>query len=341
MFTIKKYKFYIILCVISVVQIACKKYEEVPVEARTEDLVYDGKDINGFFADQALTNLYTFLPKGYNRIDGAFLDAATDDGVSSKLSSNIYLLSKGLQSSSQLVDDSFQDNYTAIYRVNQFLSKVDVVPVAAATKQSWKGEARFIRAMSYFELTKRYGGVPLLSDKVLTLNDGVNIPRNTYAECVQYIVSECDAISGFLPKEPVSAVQVGRITEGAALALKARILLYAASPLNNPSNDLAKWQAAAAASKAVIDLTYYALNASFVNAFITRSDKEVILAFQQARNLNLERANSPSGYVSDLYTSSGSTSPSQDLVDAFPTITGRAITDAGSGYSATNAIKLT
>jgi hypothetical protein len=193
-----------------------------------------------------------------------------------------------------------------------------------------------MRAMSYFELTKRYGGVPLLSDKVLTLTDAVNIPRNTYAECIQYIVSECDAISGLLLKEPVTAVQVGRITQGSALALKARALLYAASPLNNPSNDLAKWQAAAAAAKAVIDLNFYALNASFVNAFITRNDKEVILAFQQARNLNLERANSPAGYVSDLYTSNGSTSPSQDLVDAFPTITGRAITDAGSGYSASN-----
>ncbi len=336
MFTINKYKICIVLLTLSALQFACKKFEEVPVEARTEELVYDSKDINGFFSEQALTNLYTFLPKGFNRIEGAYLDAATDDGVSSQLSSNIYLLSKGLQSSTQLVDDSFGSNYTAIFRANQFLSKVDVVPVIALTKQYWKAEARFIRAMSYFELVKRYGGVPLIGDKVYTLEDKINLPRNTYADCVQYIVSECNAISGLLLKEPLSAVQTGRITQGAALALKARILLYAASPLNNPSNDVSKWQAAADAAKAVIDLNFYALNANFVNAFITRSDKEVILAFQQARNQNLEVAQSPSGYVSDLYTSNGTTSPSQDLVDAFPTLTGRPISDPGSGFNATN-----
>ncbi|MEJ7691732.1 RagB/SusD family nutrient uptake outer membrane protein [Daejeonella sp.] len=336
MVTRKKYKICVALLILSTFQLACKKFEDVPLEARTEDLVYDSKDINGFFADQAVTNLYTFLPRGYNRIDGAYLDAATDDGVSSQLTSDIYLLSKALQSSTQLVDDSFASNYTAIFRANQFLSKVDVVPVVALTKQYWKAEARFIRAMSYFELIKRYGGVPLLGDKIFTLDDKISLPRNTYDEGVQYIVSECDAISGLLLKEPVSAVQVGRITQGAALALKARVLLYSASPLNNPSNNVTKWLSAANAAKAVIDLNYYALNVSFVNAFVTRSDKEVIFAFQQSRNQNLEIAQSPAGYVSDLYSSRGLTSPSQDLVDAFPTLSGRPITDPASGYSASN-----
>jgi len=333
-FTRKNYTFFIMLCVINTFQLGCQKVEKVPLEAKTEDLVYDEKDLNGVVANQAITNLYTFLPTGFNRIDGSYLDAATDDGITSQYASNIQLLSKGLQSSTQLVDNTFGDSYTGINRASLFLSKIDVVPVTDETKTLWKAEARFIRAMCYFELIKRYGGVPLLGDKILTLYDDIHIPRNSYAECVQYIVNECDSISDHLLKEPVTAVQLGRITQGAALALKSRVLLYAASPLNNPSNDVTKWETAAEAAKAVIDLGYYALNANFVNVFITRKDKEAILAYQDVKNQDLERANSPAGYVSDLYTSSGSTSPTQDLVDAFPTITGKAITDPTSGYDA-------
>lgn len=315
---------------------SCKKYETEPLELLTEDLVYDKMDVNGTYADRALTNLYTFLPMGFNRIDNSFLDAATDDAVSSEQSNNIEILSQALQSSSQPVDDNFANAYTGIYRANLFLSKIDVVPVTAATKQTWKSEARFIRAMLYFELVKRYGGVPLLGNSVFTLNDNISVPRHSFTECVQFIVAECDSINNTLKKEPVTAVETGRITQGASLTLKARTLLYAASPLNNPSNDPAKWQAAANAAKAVTDLNYYALNASFVTAFTTRSNnKEVILAFQQPTNTTLERALAPPGYQ-NLNNSSGLISPTEDLVAVFPMLTGLAITDPSSGYNAAN-----
>lgn len=314
-------------------QYGCKKYETEPLEALTEDIIYDKMDVNGTYADRALTNLYTFLPTGFNRIDNAFLDAATDDAVSSEQANDIEILSQALQSPTQTVDDNFANAYTGIYRANQFLSKIDIVPVTALVKQTWKSEARFIRAMLYFELVKRYSGVPLLGDKMLTLNDNLSIPRNSFQECADFIVAECDAINGLLKKEPVTAVETGRVTQGAALALKARILLYAASPLNNPANDAAKWQLAANAAKSVIDLNYYALNASFVAAFTSRaSNKEVILAFQQPTSTNLEKALAPIGYQ-NLNNSSGLISPTEDLVRAFPTLTGLAITDATSGYN--------
>jgi hypothetical protein len=60
-----------------------------------------------------------------------------------------------------------------------------------------ESEARFLRAYFYFELIKRYGGVPLMGNKVLTITDDVSLPRNSFDECVKYIVSECDAIKGF------------------------------------------------------------------------------------------------------------------------------------------------
>ncbi|MEJ7830847.1 MAG: RagB/SusD family nutrient uptake outer membrane protein, partial [Segetibacter sp.] len=319
------YKTFPALLLIIGLLLGCKKYEPEPLEALTEDIVFDRMDIQGTYADRALTNLYTFLPTGFNRIDNSFLDAATDDAVSSEQSNNIEILSQALQSPTQTIDDNFANAYTGIYRANLFLSKINSVPVIDATKQTWKSEARFIRAMLYFELVKRYGGVPLLSDKVLTLNENLSLPRNTFTECVQYIVLECDAISGLLKKEPVTATETGRITQGTALALKSRILLYAASPLNNPANDAAKWLAAANAAKAVIDLNYYALNASFVTAFTTRaSNKEVILAFQQPTSSNLERALAPIGFQ-NLNNSNGIISPTEDLVEIFPTINGKAI----------------
>lgn len=322
----KLYKLLIIaLFVISAAQSGCKKYEPVPLEPITEDLVYDKMDINGYYADRALTNLYTFLPDGFNRVSNSFLDLASDDGVTSQYANDIELLSQGLQSPTKTVDDSFADNYLGINRANLFLSKIDVVPINDGIKKYWKAEARFIRAMVYFELIKRYGGIPLIGDQVLTISDNINIERSSYDKCVEYIVAECDAISGLLKKEPVTAVELGRITEGAALALKSRVLLYAASPLNNPANDLSKWQSAADAAKAVIDLNYYALHANFVTLFTTRSTKETILAFQRAKNSSLEKANSPVGYTTDLFTSSGLASPTQELVEAFPTINGKSI----------------
>ncbi len=330
------YKIFLALLFTGVCINGCKKYETEPLELLTEDIVYDKMDVNGTYADRALTNLYTFLPMGFNRIDNSFLDAATDDAVSSEQSNNIEILSQALQSSTQLVDDNFATAYTGINRANLFLSKIDSVPVTAAVKQTWKSEARFIRAMLYFELIKRYGPVPLLRNNVYTLNNYIGFGRESFVECVRFIVAECDSINGTLKKEPVTAVETGRITQGAALALKARTLLYAASPLNNPASDLTKWQAAANAAKAVIDLNYYALNASFVTAFTTRANnREVILAFQQSTNTNLERAFAPPGYQ-NLNNSTGLISPTEDLVAVFPMLTGLAIKDPASGYNAAN-----
>jgi hypothetical protein len=169
----------------------------------------------------------------------------------------------------------------------------------------------------------------------------LKIPRNTFAECVAYITSECDAIAPLLRTEAfinqsANTGLLGHATTGCALALKARTLLYAASPLNNPTNDVTKWQAAADAAKAVITLGSFSLDASFVTAFTNRADKEVILAFQQAKNATLETAQSPVGYTTDIYTSNGLTSPTQELVDAFPTIKGLPITaDIKSGANTT------
>ncbi|GAA4305517.1 RagB/SusD family nutrient uptake outer membrane protein [Compostibacter hankyongensis] len=315
---------------------ACKKYEPEPVEFLTKNYVYDKMDRNGDYAKQVLNHLYTYLPNGYNRIDHVVLDAATDDAVSSDNYSTIELLSKSrINAVSTNPDGYWYDGYAAIRDVNQFLAHIDNVPVTAQIKQYWKGEARFIRAMNYFELIKRYGGVPLLGDQLFSQEDEVSLPRSSYGECVQYIVDELDHISDSLREDPVQDLDLGRITRGAALALKSRVLLYAASPLNNPDNDPGKWQQAADAAKAVMDLHVFSLESNYVSLFVKRKNKEVILAYQRAQTTDVERNNAPVGYA-EPNQSNGYVSPTQELVDAFPMRNGLPVDDAASGYDPAN-----
>src|SRR5690625_5670864 len=98
------------------------------------------------------------------------------------------------------------------------------------------GEAHFLRAYFYHNLMRSFGGVPIITD-VYGLEDDFNTPRNTFAETIDFIVQEADRAAELLPITPPS---VGRATMGAALALKSRVLLYAASDLYNesPENDL-------------------------------------------------------------------------------------------------------
>src|SRR5690606_13788333 len=133
------------------------------------------------------------------------------------------------------------------------------------------------------------------------LEDDFLVSRNTLEECIQFIVSECDLAASLLPLEHEDVANIGRATEGAALALKSRILLYAASELyNNPSwaggysnpelisvsgDRTAKWQASKDAAKAVMDLGIYQIqNATgdpvkdYTDVFLLKDSKEAIFS---------------------------------------------------------------
>lgn len=330
-----------VMCLLS-----CKKYEQTPLQNITASNVYDPLDKNGDFIKQVLTDIYSYLPDGFNRINGDILDDASGDAIPSRTTNTIEYFTNGRLNSTNNPDNSWSNSYKAIRAVNSFLANVDVVPIDSVTKRNYKAEARFIRAMSYFEMVKRYGGVPLIGDKVLTSSDNLQIPRNTYADCVAYITSECDAIKGLLP---VTATDFGRITRGAAYALKARMLLYAASPLYNgggtssdpiknaltgyPTYDAARWATALTAYQDMITLNAYTLVTPFTNVFTVRSNTEVILAKERPKTYDVETNNAPIGYASPGL-SYGYTSPTQELVDAFPMANGLSIADASSGYDA-------
>lgn len=329
-----KYRYHIIFILLGVLILnACKKDELRPQEYITPDYVYNKLDSSGQYAEQVLNNLYSYLPNGFNRIDHVVLGAATDDAIPSDQYNNIDVLSEStLNAVSDNPDGNWYKAYQAIRNVNLFLSHEDDVPIDETTKTYWKAEARFIRTINYFELVKRYGGVPLIGAKLFSQDEVVTIKRNTYDECVKYMVNELDQIKNDLRPDPVSATDLGRITQGAALALKSRILLYAASPLNNPNDDLEKWQTAADAAKAVMDYGKFKLVNDFSSVFTDRENDEVILAYQRAQTKDMERQNAPVGYA-EPNESQGYVSPTQELVDAFPMKNGLPLSDLNAGYN--------
>lgn len=332
-------------------------YETVPVEQFTEDLVFSRTDSIGSKAKEFLNAIYSTMPNGINRVGGDYLDAATDDAISSSLGqTDVDNLAAGNFTSMTRIatDMTWGTNYQAIRRVNIFIRGIDRVPLKfkfndnQPMNRAWKAEAKFIRALHYFELVKRYGGVPVVGDAVMDLEDDIELPRKNFSECVEYIVGELDAIKDSLRVIPIANAQADAhvVTKGAAMALKCRVLLYAASPLFNggniaqgneltgyTDNSQERWKRAADAAREFITTqTGYNLQPNFVDAFITDGSPEVIFFRQGGRNKDLEKANAPIGYATPN-DSRGRTSPSQNLVEAFPMLDGKAINDATSAYN--------
>jgi hypothetical protein len=307
------------------------------------------------FADSArtmqfLTRIYSDIgfsadPKRFGGSVGVYcIGDETEHSSQSATAYNI-IFQTGAVSALNIPDDAWVTSYANIRRVNVLLSHIATTPLSAPLKARVAAEARFLRAWYYFILLKHYGGVPLVGDVVYTATDVVPGKRATYEACVNYIESECNAAANALPPGH-STLDYGRITKGAAKALKSRLLLYAASPLFNgradnmdgvlaySTFDATRWTKAAQAAKDVMDDNQYQLyelttqpGYGFQKVFTLRKNSEYILAVMAANNRTLEAIWDPA-----TRTGTGSAMPYQELVDAFGMSNGKAITDPGSGY---------
>lgn len=229
-------------------------------------------------------------------------------------------------------------SYRSIRECNFALANLDKVVMSDAHKNMLKAELRFIRAFRYQDLIRNYGGVVLMGDKVYNLTDDLQDPalftRSTIKECMDYALSELDAAAAGLPLDNSDSWKVGRATKGAALALKSRLALYAASPLYNAGT----WADAASAAQAVIGLNKYSLyQGGYGNLFLDANNSETIFARYYTKGANhthLEIANGPNGYGGW-----GGNLPLQNLVDDYEMNNGKPITDASSGYNNQNPYK--
>jgi hypothetical protein len=308
---------------------------------KKEDIFSDWNRTQSFLSD-----IYSKLPVGFAPVGGAMRASAADDAEFVLDYSSVQKLNDGSWSSIQTIDDQWGNMYSGIRAVNLLLEEVkgrtfddykwtDTYVDEMTQFNNYAHEARFLRAFFYFQLIGRYGNVPLITT-VLTEDEANAVSTASYDDIVKYIVSECDAIIPLLPVSYVaftSAKETGRATKGAAMALKARTLLYAASPLHNPSGTAQMWVDAAKAAKDIINTTTYSLEATYNNFLNNVASKELILERREGNQNYFEKANFPIGYEG------GNTGncPTQNLVDAYEMkANGLNISDPNSGYNQAN-----
>ena len=340
---------------------SCKKvYESIPLGQQTPlDLAFDPHDSAGINAMRFLLTTYTeCLPNNHNRVSGNYLDAASDDAISSQsgIPEVQKIVTGAYTSVATNADNVWTKYYIGIRDATVFSVYINQVPMSEKlpngkpARPAYRSEARFLRAYLYFELIKRYGGVPLLGDSIRQIDDNIQLPRNSFADCVNYIVRECDDIRDSLrTQEMVTPTTYGRITKGAAMALKSKVLLFAASQLYNggnidgsnpltgyPTADQNRWKLAADAAKDIMNLGTYDLMPDFRDVFLNQAatvgnNKETIFWRQNGTGTSVEINNGPIGYTTA--GGAGVTSPTQNLVDAYTTKDGKAITDPTSNYN--------
>jgi hypothetical protein len=354
-------------CLILAFLMACSNAEFLD-ETQTTDL-----NEKVVFSDSTYTTAFLFgiyadigfatHPARFN--DGALLptttgglDAASDEAeprMIAAITSDIQFAS-GTVNPVIITSDAWDIPYRNIRKVNQLLAHIDKAPLTPARKKIYVAEARFLRAWYYNILLTHYGGIPLIGDKVFAADEKINAARNTYEECVNYIVSECNAAALDLPVRRLGR-EYGRIDAGACKALKARVLLYAASPLFNgsgfapepltailgyPSADPQRWKAAADAAQDVIALGIYDLHVS-TDPEPGRGFYELFVAsdFDAIRGNILEKMENKGSGRERLWQppsrgGGGGAYPYQEMVDAFEMKNGKKITDPGSGYDPEN-----
>lgn len=226
--------------------------------------------------------------------------------------------------------DNWSYSYQYIRVANDFMANIGDADVDESVKKSTSAEVRFVRAYLYFDLVKRYGGVPLLTEPQ-SMDEDLSIARNSLEECFQFIIDEMDDIINDLPRD----AERGKITQGAALSLKARTLLYWASPLYNTTGDTQRWQQAADAAMAVMDMGKYSLYPDLKKLWLDKSEShpEIILEKQYAMP-DVSHGWDCAVKTLDLANGdAGQCSPLQELVDAFPMKNGKLIHEDGSGYN--------
>ena len=258
-----------------------------------------------------------------------FLAGATDEAQYALETGAVNNYVNGGWSAANPYSNTWDKSYTAIAEICTYLEKMDKTDISdwqynpnypnwQAQMEIFPYELRFLRAYFYFELFKTYGDVPLVTT-TLTNGQANHISRTSADKIVKFICDEIDAIAPYLPVSYATEVlgEIGRATRPAAYALKARTLLYAASPLFNPNDDNEKWVKAAEACKYVLDhasewglklSTYGSLwgNDAFFN-------QELIFGIGRGESNTFEKANYPVG----IENGSSGNCPTQSFVDQY------------------------
>ena len=348
---------HIAVILLTIILCSCEKFMEPAMDSYMRDWQIEQSRDN---FRGLLYNTYLGLP---TRINFVF-EAATDNAVtnidntssSRAARGGISYINNPLDNINQngLNDTYWRYNYMHINRINYFLEKMTydesknpptpvIFEFEEIPNKEWfwllMGEAHFLRAWYQFEQLQKYGGVtpdgqvygfPVIT-KYLTVNDELDLPRNTYQACVDQIVTDCEEAVKYLSLNYTQAdapiwdegvMGSGRASGVAALALKARTLLYAASPAYNIENDVEKWKKAAQAAQEVIDVlgfddlmtyaAYFDINNLNNNAY---NNRDILF---RGTITDAIRTYETENFPPRVSGGNGTYNPTQNLVDAFP-----------------------
>ena len=279
-------------------------------------------------AETALTGCYSVLRyAGLYGGDATPLweETATPNAYNYDNTIGFNAIAEGEQSPSTggIIPNRWSHCYQGIGRCNTFLYRIADVKMDTALKSRMKAEVRFLRALYYFNLEAYWGGVPLIVDPPDLEAQG-KLSRSPREEVVQQILKDLDAAAAVLPLK-YSGQDVGRATRGAALALKAKVLLFEASPLFNPDQDQTRWSTAAAACSAVMQMASaagYQLYPDYRDLFLPTHENNAEVIFDVQFIYPYE------GNSFDLIDRQYNTNaPLGGLVDAYETTNGLAIDD--------------
>lgn len=358
-----------IIFILAVSLVSCEKIDSFL--DRAPDLNLDEEAVfTDFVNAQAFqADIYSGLTSRFNAV-GSYQPVPLSSASDESESNEGYHGTKGFNMGTyDGLDANISHYYTAIRKANLFLKNSDLIPFPDnGTKDKMLGEVYFLRAFYYFELLKRFGGMPILTeDDLFVPGDELMRARDTYRDCFAFIMDDLKQAIETLPVS-LPTNEYGRATKGAAMALKSRVLLYAASPLSSKQTGIfgmdgttddwyekdgeSWWMKAAEAAMDVIELTdndggpmyeLYQTGASnktddYEQLFFNRREhgnKEVIFSKHEA----------PVGFKSnEIYVwmpggdfgGAGAVQPTQNFVDLFEMSNGRYTDETGSGYDENN-----
>jgi len=275
-------------------------------------------------------------PVGFGRaFEYAMWSSLTDESIYNN-NDNTWFIQQGLLApeNTGIAGTFWGRSYRSIREVNYALANLPVVKMSAQHKTRLRAELQFIRAFRYHDIIRNYGGAILMGDKVYYLTDNLQddnlFKRSSIKESLDYVYTQLDSAAADLPTDYDGSWATGRATKGAALALKSRLALYAASPLYEGAGT---WANAVTAAQAVISMNKYGLfSGGYRNLFLDANNSEAIfvrLYMKNANHTHLEIANGPNGYGGW-----GGNVPLQNLVDDYQMADGSKFDWTNSTHSA-------
>lgn len=312
-------KYYIgIISIILIIHTSCNKLDQVPTGKFTDATYWYSTDKASYVLNMAYNQM---MNDGY-----FFANEALSDNIFVCRSSDEKLISSGIANATNgRFANEWSDCYGGIRTCNTFLENVDRVPnMNVVLKARMKAETRFIRASIFFRLTSWFGDVPFFKTN-LSVAEAKTIARTSHADVLKFVRAELDSAALALPASYTGA-DIGRVTSGAAIALKARTYLY--------END---WANVVSTCQQIIDSKQYSLFPDYAGLFSRANvhNPEVILDEEYVPSLRTW-----SEYFDFAPPSAGrrvnQQAPTQELVDNYLMMNGDSIHSVGSGYDESN-----